>query len=69
MVRHTLKILQHLQQLLQDFLSVSDHFTTLRGKGLKRFRRKKLTFQHFILSLIFRVGTDILESIFEGGRV
>ena len=31
MVRHTLKILQH---LLQDFLSVSDHFTTLRSKGL-----------------------------------
>ena len=26
-VRHTLKLLQH---LLQDFLSVSDHFETLR---------------------------------------
>ena len=29
MVRHALKILQH---LLQDFQSVSDHFTTLRSK-------------------------------------
>ena len=33
MVRHTLKILQ---QLLQDFLSVSDHFMTLRIKALKK---------------------------------
>ena len=32
MVRHTLKILQHLQQ---EFQSASDHFTTLRSKGLK----------------------------------
>ena len=32
MVRHTLKILQHLQQ---DCQSVSDHFTTLRSKWLK----------------------------------
>ena len=31
--RHTLKILQ---QLLQDFLSVSDHFGTLGIKGLKK---------------------------------
>ena len=31
MVRHTLKILQH---LLQDFQSVFDHFTTLRSKRL-----------------------------------
>ena len=31
MVRHTLEILQ---QMLQDFESVSDHFTTLRSKGL-----------------------------------
>ena len=31
MVRHTWKILQ----LMQDFSSVSDHFTTLRSKGLK----------------------------------
>ena len=31
MVRHTLEILQY---LLQDFQSVSDHFTTLRNKGL-----------------------------------
>ena len=30
MVKHTLKILQ---QMLQDF-KVSDHFTTLRSKGL-----------------------------------
>ena len=30
MARHALKILQH---LLQKFLSVSDHFTTLRSKG------------------------------------
>ena len=31
MVRHTLKILQ---QMLQDFKSMSDHFTTFRSKGL-----------------------------------
>ena len=31
MVRHTLKILQQMQQ---DFLSVSDHFGTLCIKGL-----------------------------------
>ena len=31
MVKHTLKILQH---LLQDFESVSDHFGTLCIKGL-----------------------------------
>ena len=31
MVKHTLKILQ---QMLQDFKSVSDHFTTLQSKGL-----------------------------------
>ena len=34
MVRRTLKILQ---QMLQDFKSVSDHFTTLRSNGLKYF--------------------------------
>ena len=33
MVRHTLKILQ---QMLQNFKSVSDHFGTLCIKGLKR---------------------------------
>ena len=32
MVRHTLKVLQH---LLQVFKSVSDHFETLCIKGLK----------------------------------
>ena len=32
MVRHTLKVLQH---LLQVFKSVSDHFGTLCIKGLK----------------------------------
>ena len=31
MVRHTLKVLQH---LLQDFKNVSDYFTTLQSKGL-----------------------------------
>ena len=35
MVRHTLKALQH---LLQDFKSVSEHFTTLRSKGLSKSR-------------------------------
>ena len=34
MVRHTLKILH---QMLQDFLSVSDHFATLRSKRLILF--------------------------------
>ena len=37
MVRHTLKILQ---QMLQDFKNVSDHFTTLRSKGLMKMRVK-----------------------------
>lgn len=32
MIRHTLRILKH---LLQDFQSVSNHFTILRSKGLK----------------------------------
>ena len=36
MVRHTLKILQ---QMLQDFKIVSDHFTTLRSEGLKYIAR------------------------------
>ena len=35
MIRHTLKILQ---QMLQDFKSVSDHFTTLRSKGLMQHK-------------------------------
>ena len=39
MVSHTLKILQ---QLLQDFLSVSDHFTTLRRKGLMSVDEKRV---------------------------
>ena len=38
MVRHTLKILQ---RLLQDFYSVSDHFTTLRSKGLSFYCGKQ----------------------------
>ena len=42
MVRHTLKILQ---QMLQDFKSVSDHFGTLCIKGLRNFRPN---FQHYI---------------------
>ena len=29
-------VLQILQQMLQDFSSVSDHFTTLRSKGLSK---------------------------------
>ena len=36
MVRHTLNILQ---QMLQDFLSVSDHFGTLCIKGLNRINK------------------------------
>ena len=39
MVRHTLKILQ---QMLQAFQSVSDHFTTLRSKGLMITKFKKI---------------------------
>ena len=35
MVRHTLKVLQ---QMLEDFKSVSDHFGTLCIKGLKQRR-------------------------------
>ena len=39
MVRHTLKILQHLRQ---DFKSVSDHFTILRSKGLIEKRQMRI---------------------------
>ena len=38
MIRHTLKILQH---LLQDFLSLPDHFGTLRIKGLKKLNSRE----------------------------
>ena len=41
MVRHTLKILQH---LLQDFKSVSDRFSTLRIKGLNLFEELYVIF-------------------------
>ena len=40
MVRHTLKILQ---QMLQDFKSVSDHFGTLCIKGLTMEMQIKLS--------------------------
>ena len=36
MVRHTLKILQ---QMLEDFYSVSDHFKTLQSKRLTKPNR------------------------------
>ena len=42
MVRHTSKILQ---QMLQDFYSVSDHFMTFRSKGLTILTR----FNQFIV--------------------
>ena len=42
MVRHTLKTLQ---QILQDFKSVSDHFTTLQSKGLIAEKRDDQGYQ------------------------
>ena len=51
MVRHTLKILQ---QMLQDFKSVSDHFRTLCIKGLKQSRFEKCnTHVFYLVDLIF----------------
>ena len=47
MVRHTLKILQ---QMLQDFESVSDYFTTLRSKGLVNQMRVDIIFEPIIAS-------------------
>ena len=41
MLRHNLKILQH---LLQDFKSVYDHFMTLRSKGLILSLHKTVVF-------------------------
>ena len=59
MVRHTLKILQH---LLQNFKSVSDHFGTLCIKGFNSDNKtdeQKVTFgvlQGFILGpLLFLI--------------
>ena len=49
MVRHTLKILQ---QILQDFKSVSDHFATCEVNGLK-FEQRKLLLNAFITSQFF----------------
>ena len=51
MVRHTLKILQ---QMLQDFWSISDHFTTLQSKGLRKepsAKLKELIFATFFFSV------------------
>ena len=47
MVRHTLQILQH---LLQDFKSMSDHFTTLQSKGLNTFHQKAGDRKQFFLT-------------------
>ena len=54
MVRHTLKILQ---QLMQDFYIVSDHFTILRSKGFRSILM--LIFFQFYLCfsiLLIKVG-------------
>ena len=56
MVRHTLKILQH---LLQDFLSVSDHFTALRSKGLNSFLWRVVSMLFFTLH---ESGFNLLSS-------
>ena len=45
MVRHTIKILQ---QMLQDFYSVSDHFGTLCIKGLMMKFMVELYSNHFL---------------------
>ena len=49
MVRHTLKILQH---LLQDFYNVSDHFTTLRSKCLIYMVYVGVTFRRVIHQIV-----------------
>ena len=51
MVRHTLKILQ---QVLQDFSSVSDHFTKLRSKGLSTDLFTSLTWETIKVTFLIR---------------
>ena len=58
MVRHTLKILQH---LLQDFKSVSEHFTTLRSKRL--IKRKVVSTHRFQkLKYLRELGTVVFSN-------
>ena len=57
MVRHTLKILQH---LLQDFWSVSDHFGTLCNKGL---RTLALVFLFLVVRRRFPSRLSLLQFI------
>ena len=54
MVRHTLKTLQY---LLQGFLSVCDHFSTLYTKGLTEF---ELTY-HQMLKVILSIREVHIE--------
>ena len=55
MVRQTLKILQH---LLQDFLSLSDHFRTLCIKGLKKLNSSET------IDFLPTVSSDVCNIMF-----
>ena len=57
MVRHTLKILQH---LLQDFWSVSDHFGTFCIKGL----RTPIRDLHYIFQENYKAAREHFPSSF-----
>ena len=59
MVRHTLKILQ---QMLQDFKNVSDHFRTLCIKGLN----SKVKSQFSYCSLIWMIPSRYSNNAFNG---
>ena len=61
MVKHTLKILQH---LLQDFKSESDHFGMVYFDGLKTERKLLVNFSDFerilVATSIFTVGESVV---------
>ena len=69
MVRRTLKILQ---QMLQDFQSVSDHFTTLRSKGLKAFKEfqvKRSSLDLFSASIyLFKVSMETTDQCMKSAQ-
>ena len=71
MVRYTLKILQH---LVQDFQSMSDHFETLRIKGLNptisttqakslRFKRFRTRASLYFKTVFWRFTTEYWKTL------
>ena len=60
MIRHTLKISQH---LLQDFQSVPEHFGTLCIKGLKAVNKTKLLAKRTHSRMFDRVLNTLLQKL------